>query len=257
MKRVVLFQGNTTEAEAGLSRLKKARYTVERRVAGPQVLREIREDPPTAVIIGLERAPYQGRDIGIYLRHYKATRKIQIVYVGGAPEKVAKIKEHIGDAVFTEWDGIDIVLKRVIKRAPVKPSVPKSLFVAYTGTPLVKKLGIKANAAVVLINPPSDFAKTLAELPEGVIMRSRLQKNNDLIIWFVRSQKDIKDRIEKMVAATGKGGLWIAWPKRNSAMSSDLTQKIVRAIGLGAGLIDYKVCAIDKTWAGLKFTRRG
>jgi hypothetical protein len=130
------------------------------------------------------------------------------------------------------------------------------LFAGYSGTPLTQKLGIRAKAVVVVINPPSDFAKNLAALPEGVIMKNRLHKDNDLIVWFARSRKEMKERIRRMVAVTGRGGLWIAWPKKDSALRSDLSQKVVRAIGLDAGLVDYKVCAIDDTWTGLKFARR-
>jgi hypothetical protein len=31
----------------------------------------------------------------------------------------------------------------------------------------------------------------------------------------------------------------------------------VRSFGLAAGWVDYKICAIDETWSGLLFTRRG
>jgi hypothetical protein len=52
------------------------------------------------------------------------------------------------------------------------------------------------------------------------------------------------------------GGLWIAWPKRASAVPSDVTEDVVRDLGLAAGLVDNKVCAIDSVWSGLRLVYR-
>ena len=54
----------------------------------------------------------------------------------------------------------------------------------------------------------------------------------------------------------GVGGLWIAWPKKSSGVATDLSQVVVRKVGMASGLVDYKVCSIDATWTGLRFTRR-
>ncbi|HEY8460201.1 MAG TPA: hypothetical protein VIM99_07460, partial [Blastocatellia bacterium] len=59
-----------------------------------------------------------------------------------------------------------------------------------------------------------------------------------------------------LIGDDGAGGLWIAWPKQASGVESDMTQNVVRETGLACGLVDYKVCAIDATWSGLKFARR-
>ena len=59
-----------------------------------------------------------------------------------------------------------------------------------------------------------------------------------------------------MTRLAENGGLWIVWPKKSSGVASDLTQAVVRKIGLAAGLVDYKVCSIDRTWSGLLFARR-
>jgi hypothetical protein len=78
-----------------------------------------------------------------------------------------------------------------------------------------------------------------------------------LILWFVRSRRDLERRIPAFVASVGPDGIWICWPKKTSALAGDLGQPEVRAAGLGAGIVDYKVCAIDGTWSGLKFALRG
>jgi len=77
-----------------------------------------------------------------------------------------------------------------------------------------------------------------------------------LILWFVVIRRDLDRQIRKMAALTPGGGMWIIWPKKSSGLPSDLNQKIVRAQGLAAGIVDYKVCAVDETWSGLLFARR-
>jgi len=147
-------------------------------------------------------------------------------------------------------------LKRAIAHPPLTPVTPDSLLAGYGGTPLVKKLGIKPNTIVTLIGAPDYFDRLLVPLPTAVTIRRRLGKNNDLIIWFVKSRKTLRDRVQSISRRVGKAGIWIAWPKQSSQIFSDLSQKSVRDAGLNAGFVDYKVCAIDSTWAGLKFSAR-
>ncbi len=82
------------------------------------------------------------------------------------------------------------------------------------------------------------------------------QPNSDLIIWFVDSNAVLEARIDKIADQLNTGGLWIAWPKKTSGVETDLKEDAVRLRGLACGLVDYKVCAIDETWSGLKFARR-
>ena len=255
-KRVILFHQDKVEARSRVRELKKAGYKSEWQAVSPQALRALREDPPAAVIIDLTRAPSQGRDIGIYIRHHKTTRKIAIVFVSGEPEKVSRIKSQLPDATYAQWRGIKSALRHAIQSVPAVPVAPKSLLAGYSTTPLAKKLGIRSGSIVVLVDAPRNVEKILVDLPEGVALKRRLSKNNDMMMWFVRSQRDMKARIRRIVPKVGNGGLWIVWPKKVPRISSDLSQDIVRRIGLSAGLVDYKVCAIDETWAGLKFARR-
>ena len=256
MKTVCLFHWEPFELERRVRELEKVGYRVEPGDTNPEALRNMKKNPPAAVIIDLSRAPSRGRDVGIYLRHYRATRGVPIVFAGGEQEKVAKIRNHIPDAVYTEWNSVKRALKHAIAHPPLTPVAPDSLLAGYSGTPLVKKLGIKPNAIVTLIDAPDDFKGLLLPIPVGVTLRKRLSKNNGLIIWFVKSQKALKYRMGKIAPLVRKGGLWIAWPKQSSHISSDLSQKSVRNAGLNAGFVDYKVCAIDSTWAGLKFSVR-
>lgn len=256
MKEVCLFHRHREEVEQIIRELNKAGYRIEHSDVSPAALRRLREDPPAAVIIDLMHAPSGGRDVGIYIRHYRATRHVPIVFAGGDPLKVAKIRKHIPDAVYTEWNTVKRALKDAIAHPPVSPAAPDSLLSGYSGAPLVKKLGIKPNTNVTLIDAPSNFDKLLVSMPEGVKLRRRLSKQNDLIIWCVISKKMLQDRVRDISRYVGNAGIWIVWPKKSSRISSDLSQKSVREKGLSAGLVDYKVCAIDKTWAGLKFAVR-
>ncbi|UCH64203.1 MAG: DUF3052 family protein [Fidelibacterota bacterium] len=219
-------------------------------------MRQLRNDPPAAVVIDLARRPSQGRDVALAIRLSKTTRYVPLVFVDGDPEKVARIQEHLPDALYTTWRHIQSALKRAIAHPPTNPVVPRSGLEGYSGTPLPKKLGIKANSVVALVGSPEDFERTLGELPEGVVLRRQARSRFDLLIWFTISRKDLERQIERRAAQIGKGGLWIAWPKKTSKIHTDLSQVVVRRIGLAAGLVDYKVCSIDSNWSGLRFTRR-
>jgi hypothetical protein len=127
----------------------------------------------------------------------------------------------------------------------------------YSGTPLVQKLGIKAEARVHFAHAPADFAKTLGPLPAGVELLGGTPKNLDLALLFVTNKAALSSQFPKLAARLQPAGmLWVAWPKKASGVPTDLTENIVRDIGLAAGLVDVKVCAIDDTWSGLKFVYR-
>jgi hypothetical protein len=135
--------------------------------------------------------------------------------------------------------------------APGEPS-------GYSGTPLPRKLGIRPQARLALINPPDGFDDTLGELPPGVIVRRRAAGTRfDVIVAFCRRRADLERGLPGWRAALDEtGGLWIGWPKRASGIDTDLGEGVVRELGLATGLVDNKVCAIDMTWSGLRFVYR-
>ena len=127
----------------------------------------------------------------------------------------------------------------------------------YSGTPLVKKLGIKEGSRIALVNAPKDFESELVELPDDVQFINRPAKSLDLILLFVLTERALaRDFAKHAARLTANGMLWIAWPKKSSGVASDLTEQRVQRIGLDAGLVDVKICAIDDTWSGLKFVYR-
>jgi hypothetical protein len=127
----------------------------------------------------------------------------------------------------------------------------------YAGTPLVRKLGIKPGAQLGLLGAPDGFEAELVGLPEDVVVRRQARGPLDVIVAFDTSAGALARRLPALVKALDQaGGLWIAWPKRSAGVSTDLTEGLVRELGLAAGLVDNKVCAIDSVWSGLRFVYR-
>ena len=120
----------------------------------------------------------------------------------------------------------------------------------YSGTPLPRKLGIKDGSRVRLIGAPERFARALGVLP-------RRRGEADVIVLFAHSAAGLSRTFPSARKALRQdGGLWVAWPKKASGVSTDLTEASVRGFGLAQGLVDNKVCAIDETWSGLRFVVR-
>jgi len=127
----------------------------------------------------------------------------------------------------------------------------------YSGTPLPKKLGIKDGARVRLFDMPADVRAELKQslshceiLPDGKALA-------DFMILFTKSKGELSTRFRQIANQLVPAGmLWISWPKKSSGVTTDLTEDVVREIGLAAGLVDVKVCAVTDVWSGLKFVRR-
>ena len=127
----------------------------------------------------------------------------------------------------------------------------------YSGTPLLKKIGIKSGDRLLLCNEPSNFRQILGPLPEkATVLRTSRGLVNVAILFSDRQQHLAKSFPSVAKALEQNGMLWIGWPKKSSGMATDLNENIVREIGLANGLVDTKVCAIDETWSGLRFVIR-
>jgi CheY-like chemotaxis protein len=160
MSRIQLIHWNANEAKERAERIKAAGYEVSYEVPnGMAFFHKWRDDLPRAVVIDLTRLPMQGRDAALAIRHDKTTRHIPIVFVEGEAEKVERVKEKIPDAVYAAWSQVKSASQKAIAHPPQEPIVPKSLLDGYSGQPLIKKLGIKPDAVVALVDAPSDFKK--------------------------------------------------------------------------------------------------
>lgn len=129
----------------------------------------------------------------------------------------------------------------------------------YSGTPLWKKLGIKEGSLVLAVSAPAGFAEALEPLPAGarVVKAMPARGELDVAVAFVDRAKELAPTITKLKPRLAQaGGLWIGWPKKASGIATDVTEDLVREAGLGLGLVDNKVCAIDDTWSGLRLVIR-
>ncbi len=129
--------------------------------------------------------------------------------------------------------------------------------VGYSGTSLVKKLGIKDGTQIVALNAPKQYPSLLGKLPRGSKIVAKLAKDAAFIHLFTDEQVDLKKQLSAITKSLAKDGiLWVSWPKKSSGVPTDITEDTLRVIILPTGLVDVKVCAIDETWSGLKFLWR-
>jgi hypothetical protein len=127
----------------------------------------------------------------------------------------------------------------------------------YSTTPLVKKLGIKEGHRVTFPGAPDEFVGLLVPMPVGVTILGPRDQDLDLIVFFTKARVELTDRFAELAnRLVPTGILWIGWPKKASGVATDLTENVIRDIGLAVGLVDTKVCAIDEVWSGLKFVYR-
>jgi hypothetical protein len=128
----------------------------------------------------------------------------------------------------------------------------------YSGTPLARKLGIKAGHRVAALNAPEGFG-ALLELPSGVRLMDALTADEpfDVIVLFATELAALEAQFPAAARRLRPAaGLWVGWAKKSSPLAGELTGDVVRAAGLAAGLVDNKVCAIDQDWSGLRFVYR-
>lgn len=243
MARVLLVHWNEVEAKERAGRLNNAGVDVAGIAwSGGDVMKTLRKcSPVDAIIISLERLPSHGRVVGVFLRETKSTRSLPLIFVECPDtEKVAKVKATLPDAQFTSWKSVAAVVKRA---EPVEaPLVPR---LGIASSKLVRdKLGIKENMHIGKQGAPDEFEELLGDLPEGVTFVERGKA--DLWFWFVRSAEELINEIDFMSL---RSPIWICWAKG----VDELKQPLIREAAKAAGMVDYKICSISKTWSGMLF----
>ena len=127
----------------------------------------------------------------------------------------------------------------------------------YSGTPLVKKLGIKPGARVLTVGAPREYSSRLEPLPEGASISSRLHGKVDIVHLFVSARKKLAKALPGAIERIAPHGMiWVSWPKKAAKVSTDVTEDTVRELALPLGLVDVKVCAVSEVWSGLKLVIR-
>jgi hypothetical protein len=259
--RIVLIHapGEPAREHADLLRRSGHRVVVPAELSSPG-LSAVRDAPPDAFVVDLDRRPAQAREVAVWLRRTATTRSVPIVFAGGDADAAERVRETLPDAAFTPWSRVRSAVRRAMREAargkaarPIVPSAPGF----GTGTPLPRKLGIRAGTRVALLGAPPGFRRTLAPWPDGVHVTTSPRGRADLIVLFARSRTDLLHRLPAACRRIAPGGsLWVAWPKVGSRIAGDLTQQVVRDVGLGSGLVDYRIARFDETWAGLRFALR-
>lgn len=127
----------------------------------------------------------------------------------------------------------------------------------YSGTPLPRKLGIKEGSVVAFVGEPANFRATLGRLPPDTEVRSRVRGPLDVIVYFTTRASELRRRFGPLAKSLApSGGLWVAYPKKVSGVTTELSFQEVQSTGLDAGLVDNKGCAIDDVWTAVRFVVR-
>jgi hypothetical protein len=256
MSRIVLVHWNEDEARERARELTALGHAVEIvSRSGTSDLRKVRNSPPELFLIDLSRLPSQGREMAGYFRRQKATRSVPIVFVGGDRERVESARRLLPDAHLAQWKNIRATIRSARRHPLADPVVPGTMD-AYSGSPLPKKLGIRKNYRVAMRNAPEQFESHLEPWPEGAEIVTDAGRANVAVLFVASEAELVRDLRPLSRILPQKSALWVAWPKQSSGIATDLKQTVVREFGLGEGLVDYKICAIDRTWSALCFAKR-
>lgn len=127
----------------------------------------------------------------------------------------------------------------------------------YSGTPLIRKLGLTEGMRVLFLYAPQHYESLLGGLPEGIRRVKQLRGILDFVHLFVSRRQVLEEEIHRCLAHLAPDGMiWISWPKKASKVETDITEDVIREVILPLGLVDVKVCAVDEVWSGLKLVIR-
>ena len=254
--RLVCWKVELASERAAL--LKQAGLDVDASPFDPAgMITRLRENPPAVMVIDLDRLPSHGRAVAVMLRTSKSMGHTPIVFAGGAEEKVERVRADVPDAIFTSWEKAAAAVKKALKNPPPVLVKPAPYMQQFAGSRLAKKLDFKAGLKAALIGAEEGFVELLGDLPEGVELQEKVTKDTKLMLWFVRAAHELVEAFEIAGARMLPGcSLWIIYPKKAGRYKMDFNQNDVREAGLAVGMVDYKICAVDADWSGMKFTRK-
>jgi hypothetical protein len=127
----------------------------------------------------------------------------------------------------------------------------------YSDRPLAKKLGVKADSNVLVVNEPPTYRELLEPLPDGVTFVARLSQDVDVLHLFCVERATLARKLATYRSDLGPDAVvWVSWPKKAAKVPTDITEDVIREVALPLGFVDVKVCAVDATWSGLKLVVR-
>lgn len=216
---------------------------------------------PDVVIISQDRLPSHGRAVAAVFWEANQRRAIPIIFAGGEPDKIAATKTKFPQAVYCETDEVVQAIDEVLRNppAPLPPKVKRAPphTPGYSGKPLAVKLGVAEDQRIYVAHGPDELDDWIGPLPEGTKRIAKALAPINLAVLFHTSATDLKSEfaaVAKLMAL--KGILWVSWPKKSAKVATDVTEDVVRKIGLAHDWVDVKVCAVSEIWSGLKFLRR-
>ncbi|WP_260735285.1 DUF3052 family protein [Tunturiibacter lichenicola] len=224
-------------------------------VSASGVVGELAHLNPAALVFDLDKLPSKSREIALVLRSSKSARHIPILFAGGVPEKMERIRSENPDAAYAAWPEAPKSLAALLKRPPSVPAIapPRD----FSTTPLLKKLGVGEDMQVALIAAPDGFEELLGDIPKGTTLLTHITPKTHLALCFIRSLEDLAATLNLVTVRLPKrASVWIVHPKRTPKHRVDFNQIHVRDAALASGLVDYKVCSIDADWSALKFAHR-
>ena len=247
--RIRLIHWNASEAAAVIGLLEAAGHSVGHTGSiGSGIMKYLRADPPDAMVIDLTRQPSHGREIAVAVRTSKTIKHLPILFVDGDPEKVAAIRKVIPDGIFTTRSRLAAALKRARPvKDPVRPTPMRERFGNRTSA---QKLGISAGMRVAVIDPPPDFERAIGVLPEGAALEENPREALRLTLWFTHHPDSVLARVKWMRSVAERSRLWILWRKNKG---DGLDGGFIRAVGIEAGLVDYKICSVNEVWSAMAF----
>ena len=123
----------------------------------------------------------------------------------------------------------------------------------YSGTPFARKLGIKEDFKIRLVNQRQYYFQLFDDFRENVSIKTDKKSKKNLIHYFTKEASELIENINLLKNEIELNGIiWISWPKKASKITTDITEDTVRNLALKNGLVDIKVCAVDQIWSGLK-----
>jgi len=132
-----------------------------------------------------------------------------------------------------------------------------SIVAGYSGTPLAKKLGIRAGNEILIVGAPDGYLRLLDPLPDAVRFVASVSHSTDMVHIFAARKVELGRALQQFRAKLKPtASIWVSWPKKSARKATDVTEDVVRELALPLGLVDIKVCAVDEVWSGLKLVVR-
>jgi hypothetical protein len=212
-------------------------------------MKGLKEYPiPDALVIALDRMPSHGRDIGYAFHRQKSTRQVPLVYVGGDPAKVEKIRELLPESTFTDWDRVSEAIRGAIANpAMVLPRPGGEISTA----PVYRKIGLEQGMRIALLGAPAPLEDLAPGLPSGIAIDEEPSIQTAMTLWFVRSEEEFAGGLPEIAPALGKKPrLWVFYQR-----GKGLTWTRMLEAAAAYELAQFKIMRLNERWSGVGFGR--